>query len=653
MLAEPSDHLARVPRVHSVVLRRGHEKGWRVLGLTADQLVRGVPEQEVVPVIRVGIAVLPHPTCARQELVVPLHVQERDLADRGPEELGAPAGQHVAHEEAAVGAPLDGQAPHAGDPPAEEVLRHRLEVLVGPAAALPLGGLVPAGPVLAAPPDVRVDPDAPPLQPGGPARGGVGGRQGDLEAAVAVQQRRVRGVQDHAPLADLEVRHRGPVLGGREELRDLEVLRGEERGQRLEGRAGQELAGGQLSHRREEEARGAGVALDGRPELVRPVGVHGRELELLQAQPLVGAARLPRARRVLPEEQLGLHVVQDGEHEVVQGAGGVLQGLRRERLEERGEVLQRPREEPLDGDGEQRALTVAPPTHAPVAAQGEEEAVLEGGHLDVVRHVEAFPDALMQPEILRSVKGYGPGPRLMPDASVVVAARRCSDVRGLALENHLGLGEGRAAPPLANPAGVSRVRHVALAAGVRADEEHVARVVRGPGLAGPDPEAALPLGHEGPRLEAELPDGVGVAPAGREPDEAELRGRGRALVQQRLAVPDPALRLLAAQGVHVQHRLPGHLRGRPRVVPRRAAPPEPPHVLRVLPEVVVEVADLRDGGDLVLALQDLEDAAVGGAVVRVPKRSESGLVPLLRPVDALLVVHIFEPEVRVFSIGHS
>ena len=36
-------------------------------------------------------------------LLIPLHVQQRHLADDGAEQIG-PAGQHVAHEQAAVAA---------------------------------------------------------------------------------------------------------------------------------------------------------------------------------------------------------------------------------------------------------------------------------------------------------------------------------------------------------------------------------------------------------------------------------------------------------------------------------------------------------------------------------------------------------------------
>mmetsp|Transcript_71052 Transcript_71052/g.201368 ORF Transcript_71052/g.201368 Transcript_71052/m.201368 type:complete len:200 (-) Transcript_71052:9-608(-) len=167
------------------------------------------------------------------------------------------------------------------------------------------------------------------------------------------------------------------------------------------------------------------------------------------------------------------------------------------------------------------------------------------------------------------------------------------------------------------------------------------------GLAGRHPEPALRLRHETLRAQVKLPQGVGIAATRREPHEAELGLDIGALVQQHLPVPDPALALLFAKRVHVEYQLPRHLRGRPPVLLQRAPAPDAPHVLGVLPEVVVELADLNDSGNLVLALEHLQDAAVGGAVVRVPEGLEGRLVLLLGPRDALLVVHLLQPEVRV------
>src|SRR5690606_17261016 len=97
--------------------------------------------------------------------------------------------------------------------------------------------LVPPRAVLAATADVRDDEGPAALEPRPPDRPGVRREPGDLEPAVAGQERRqrpdllvVRGRDGR----DLEVRDAGAVVRRREVLLDVKAVGVEERGQRLE-----------------------------------------------------------------------------------------------------------------------------------------------------------------------------------------------------------------------------------------------------------------------------------------------------------------------------------------------------------------------------------------------------------------------------------
>eukprot|EP00962_Isochrysis_galbana_P011913 scaffold3356_cov112-Isochrysis_galbana.AAC.16 len=169
LVEERLDHLARVARVHPVVLGGGGEEdpgtaaplrarpvaSCAQASLAPHPVVRGDGGEVAGPHSRlVGIAILLHPRGAREEFVVPGHVEQRHLAHNGTEETAAATGDHVAREQPAIGAadatePV-GRAHAAGD----EVLGHRLKVLVRALPLLAQRSLVPAGPVLAASPDV-------------------------------------------------------------------------------------------------------------------------------------------------------------------------------------------------------------------------------------------------------------------------------------------------------------------------------------------------------------------------------------------------------------------------------------------------------------------------------------------------------------------
>ena len=140
-------------------------------------------------------------------------------------------------------------------------------------------------------------------------------------------------------------------------------------------------------------------------------------------------------------------------------------------------------------------------------------------------------------------------------------------------------------------------------------------------------------------LRVELADDVGVGAAAREGDQAPVVGR----LEPGRAVPDPVLLLGLGEGVEVEHRLP--LRLRLAVLVERRAPPQPALVLLVAPEVVVELAALRDVGDLLLRIEDLEQAVVERLELRPLGQFGGGLrVALLDPRERLLAGHVFEPQ---------
>ncbi len=74
-------------------------------------------------------------------------------------------GELHAHQEAAVGAPFDAQAPRRGDLPGKQVLGHGGEVVIDDLSFDAQSGLVPLGAELTAPADICQDVGAAPFQP--------------------------------------------------------------------------------------------------------------------------------------------------------------------------------------------------------------------------------------------------------------------------------------------------------------------------------------------------------------------------------------------------------------------------------------------------------------------------------------------------------
>eukprot|EP00964_Phaeocystis_antarctica_P091622 scaffold58790_cov65-Phaeocystis_antarctica.AAC.15 len=302
---ELAHQLARVARVHAVVARRGGAQEGRVALLGLDVVRRPLGGL-------IGVAVLLHPRGTRQQRVVAAHVEQRHLADDGAEELGR-ADQHITGEQPTVGAALAAELGRGRDTARDQVLGDRLEVLEGLVALLLERRLVPARAVLAAAADVGLHVGVALLEPGGAHLGRVSGGERDLEAAVAVEQRRRRAVEAHVLRGDEEVGHLRAVGRGGVQLLRLQPRRVVEGGQRLEwlarvGRGGGgEGEGGRLRE-----------AIGGDPDVVRLVRVdarRGHDLEaLVLDRALEAPAATPRAlaaapRRVVPPEALLAHDV--------------------------------------------------------------------------------------------------------------------------------------------------------------------------------------------------------------------------------------------------------------------------------------------------------------------------------------------------------
>mmetsp|Transcript_3758 Transcript_3758/g.8734 ORF Transcript_3758/g.8734 Transcript_3758/m.8734 type:complete len:307 (+) Transcript_3758:271-1191(+) len=203
--------------------------------VVAEQVVGRMPSQEG-PVVGIGVAVLSHPGRAGEEVGVPLHVQEGDLADgRAEEPRRDRPRDEVADEQAPVRAADARQLLAARQPGVDEVPRHGLHVLEALVPVLLERGLVPAGTVLAPAPDVGYDLAAAALEPAGADPRAVSRRHRYLDPAVGVQQDRVAAVHDDVLPPHDEVRNFGPVLAGGEALFDDQAVGVEHGGLRLDG----------------------------------------------------------------------------------------------------------------------------------------------------------------------------------------------------------------------------------------------------------------------------------------------------------------------------------------------------------------------------------------------------------------------------------
>ena len=216
LLAQRAHHLARVPRVDAVVARRRREEhlraaprrvGARAAGrgraglgdaepVVAQHLVRREAARSAARSAlgrrgRRYSAIHDAPAAARRR---DLHVEQRHLGTPRRRRAGrrGRARDHVADEQPAV-APADArELGRRRDAARAQVARDRLHVLVRLVPLRLERGLVPLRAVLAAAADARDDLHAAALEPARADAARVAGQQRDLEAAVRVEQRRVR-----------------------------------------------------------------------------------------------------------------------------------------------------------------------------------------------------------------------------------------------------------------------------------------------------------------------------------------------------------------------------------------------------------------------------------------------------------------------------
>ena len=145
----------------------------------------------------VGRAVIVDPEAAGRELVEAEHVHDADRGQAGAEQVG-PFAHDGADEQPAVAAALNGQLRGLRVFLGDEILGRGDEVLVRLGTIEPGGGAVPVPAIFAAAAQVGHREHAAHLHPGELADAELR-RQADVEAAVAVQQRRVGAVELDAP----------------------------------------------------------------------------------------------------------------------------------------------------------------------------------------------------------------------------------------------------------------------------------------------------------------------------------------------------------------------------------------------------------------------------------------------------------------------
>ena len=180
----------------------------------------------------VRVSILADPGCAGEQFVVAQHVEQRHLYDDCVPEFGT-LGELNAHQQAAVRAALDAKAAWRCDLARDQIFGDGGEVVVDDLALRLQAGLVPGGAELAAATDVGQHIGAAALDPELTDGRRIARRHRELEAAIRVQQRRVRAVQFHALRAHDEIGNLRAVFRRRFELIYRHVRSVEARRQRL------------------------------------------------------------------------------------------------------------------------------------------------------------------------------------------------------------------------------------------------------------------------------------------------------------------------------------------------------------------------------------------------------------------------------------
>ena len=133
------------------------------------------------------------------------------------------------------------------------------------------------------------------------------------------------------------------------------------------------------------------------------------------------------------------------------------------------------------------------------------------------------------------------------------------------------------------------------------------------------------------------------------PRESEIRASLYSGLQRLGSMPDPVLLLFLAKGVEIEHDFPVGLGLA--VLLERGAPPEPARVLGVAPEVVVKRAELLDGRDAGVGVEDLEDALLERLEPLGSGQLARALgVPFLDPGERLSPSDLFEPLVGIVGL---
>mmetsp|Transcript_6598 Transcript_6598/g.27333 ORF Transcript_6598/g.27333 Transcript_6598/m.27333 type:complete len:718 (+) Transcript_6598:973-3126(+) len=271
-----------VRRHDAVVVVAGGDEHGRVFDAALDVVQRRVSVQGLEHLGVVAGAVVGGPGPADREVLVAQHVHHAHLRHGRGEQLRALVGDR-AHQQAAIAAAVDGERGRAGNVVLYQPFSGGDEV-VEDVLLLQLGaGIVPGGAVFTAATDGRDDIDAAHLEPG--RRGdAVGGGGGDVEAAVAVEQRGVAAVELETLLGGDEDREARAVLAGDELAAGFELVGVEGGLGRLEqlDLAGPDVVAVDLGRRGQ-----AGVAEEG--VLVVPAATEAagradaRQLDLAQA----------------------------------------------------------------------------------------------------------------------------------------------------------------------------------------------------------------------------------------------------------------------------------------------------------------------------------------------------------------------------------
>ncbi len=584
------------------------------------------------PVRRVRIAVFRHPRSAGQQVAVALHVQQRHLHHHRAEQLGV-LHEHVAGEQAAVAAALDAEVRGRCDLACDQILRHSREILV---RLVPVGlerGLVPARTVLAAAADVGDRIHAALLQPALADATGVARRHRDLEAAVAIKQGRRLAVHGQGLRSDQEVGNPGAVLGGGEVLLHR-VGRGiEERRVRLQDfRLLADLDDRQRGRRQ--------VIGDRHPQRIRGVVIDRTDANVADRRRADERTRRPPGRAGREHAQAVLDVFHHVEHEVVLGPGvtgqrGLLGGL-----EQHAEVALAGHEV-VEAGGDQRAGRVGLAACLVRGAKLQQQPVLVHGLAGRIGRIDLGKLAVLAPQVqLVVVEGDGAADEIALVARRVVAAGGDVHVARLAGVDRGRAGQRGATVPLLDDVRVAGAGHRA-----RAEiGEYVHAVFVDPA------QPALGLGTEEAVLDpglagqVELAGHVGIGAAARQRDQAAPVGRLQAI----RAVPNPVLAFCLVQCIEVEHGFPLGLGLA--VLVQRGAAPQAPLVLLVLPEVVVEIADLLHAGDLCVGVEDGEDVRLKPLELGGAGKFGFGLgIARAYPVQRLVRANVFQPGIGIIA----